>query len=673
MRSTRKILWAILFLMPLLVIFSISSVWGQNVPDDIADDELNEVTARVARISFIKGDAQIRRADNEDWEKVTKNLPIVEGDEIATEKDTRIEIQFDTYKYLRLAEKAFLKITTLRDEGIAVSLPEGSLNLRVLKFDKKDEFFEIDAPQTTIAVQKSGMYRVDAGDNNYTVVQINVTEGGTAQVYSLNAGFMLRDGRRARVFTEGQYAGEWDLDDASRNMDEFDNWSLERDEMIAERLRKSHYDKYYDRDIYGAEDLNDAGEWIYTRDYGYVWRPYKSSIDDYADWSPYRYGQWRWLPAFGWTWVNYEPWGWATYHYGRWVFHDGFWVWTPYSKYRPRRSWWRPALVIIASIGRDIYWCPLPYDYGYYGYNRRHRRYHNNNGNSGGPTPTPTPTVTPTPGGGRLIRPNDGTGRVFGIGQTRGVIRVPASEFGRGNEMFRVAPTDIAREVLSRTQDEVRTPPILPTYRDLNGNVSKDILIKDRTYTKTKPDVKTGAKDREIGVSLDETLRKERVYGNRAPVGGNTNTETRSDDDSGRRGTGAVNRSPGIISTQNRDEKSDDGSTANQQKRRVETNQSPPIYSPPTRTDTKREEPKYEPPPKREEPKYEPPPRREEPKYEPPPRREEPKYEPPPPRQEPKYEPPPQTKSDPPPTKSEPPPSKSEDPPSPSKKGRPVF
>jgi hypothetical protein len=327
-------------------------------------------------------------------------------------------------------------------------------------------------------------------------------------------------------------------------------------------------------------------------------------------------------------------------------------------------------LVIIASIGRNIYWCPLPYDYGYYGYNRRHRdRGHNNNGNGGGPTPTPTPTTTPTPGGGRLIRPNDGTGRVFGIGQTRGVMRVPASEFGRGNEMFRVAPTDIAREVLSRSREEVKTPPILPTYGELDGNVSKEILVKDPIYKKTKPDVKTGATDREMGVSLDETLRKERIYGNRKPVD-NTNTETGTDD-SGRRGTGAVNRTPDIISPQNKDERSDDNSTANPQKRRTETKQTPPIYSPPTRVETKREEPKYEPPTKREKPKYEPPPRKEEPKYEPPPRREEPKYEPPPSRQEPKYEPPP-AKSEPPPTKSEPPPSKNDDPPAPSRKDKPL-
>lgn len=647
MHEMRRTLWATF--LPVFILFTGASIaLGQDVPKDYAGDE-NEVTARVARISYIKGNAQIRRVDNDDWERVTKNLPIVEGDEIATGRNTRIEIQFDTYKFLRLEEKAFLKITTLRDEGIAVSLPEGSLNLRLFEFEKDDEFFEIDAPKTTIAVQKAGMYRVNAGDNNYTVVEINVTEGGKAQVYSENAGFTLRNGRRARVFTEGQYAGEWDLGDAERNMDQFDNWSLERDEIIAKRLDEAYYDRYYDRGIYGAEDLNDFGEWIYTRNYGYVWKPYPNAISQYDNWSPYRYGQWRWVPAFGWTWVNYEPWGWATYHYGRWVFYDGYWVWTPYPRYRPRRSWWRPALVIFASIGRDIYWCPLPYDYGYYGYDRRRGRrgYGNDNGDRGNPTPTPTPTPTAT-GGGELIRPNDGTGRVFGNMPVGSVTSVPRSEFGRGNGMFREANPEVAQKILISTPQILESPPILPTYKDLNGEMNEKIRVKNPTYAENTPTVKTGATDRKTGVSMDEKLRRERIHGNRSPIV-NNKTDDKSNGDSNRRSTGAVKRSPKIVSTPTFNNKSDRDASTNTKSRSVERKSTPPVYTPPRRTETKREEPKYEPPPRREEPKYEPPPQREEPKYEPPP----------PTREEPKYEPPPSKNESPPPAKSEPKPPRS--------------
>ena len=668
MSKAQKIIWGFFLIIPLFVIGS-GNVFGLANEFD-TDDELPEITVRVARISYIKGEAQIRRADSDDWEKVTKNLPIVEGDEIVTDEKTRIEIQFDKDKYLRLDEKAYLKLTTLRDEGIAVSLSEGSLNLRLLKFDKEDHgYFEIDAPQTTIAVQKAGMYRIDAGDDNYTVVQINVTEGGQAKIYSTNAGFTLNDGRRARVFTEGEYAGEWDLDNALSNMDSFDTWSLERDETIAKLLRKSHYDKYYDRDIYGAEDLSEYGEWINAPEYGYIWRPYDHAISSYSDWSPYRYGSWRWIEPFGWTWVNDEPWGWATYHHGRWIYYNNHWAWCPYPQARPRRSWWRPALVIIASIGSDVYWCPLPYDYRYSNYNRHRRDRRRNNSNPGNGTKPDPPFQTPTVANGRS-KPKSPAVRL----PVNGVVTVAVSDFGRGNKKFLTAPTDVAKVVLKKSSDEIQTPPLLPTFKDLNGNVSTDILVKNPKYGKSEPRVTTGATDRQTGVSLDDELKKQRIYGNRSPVRVNTPgiTNKTDDADTNRRGTGAVTRPQRSIVKRGDDTKTDEPPVRNTQKTEDRT-QSPPLISPPIRREEprkrapepkiepreepksepppqKREEPRYEPPQKRrEEPKYEPPPqRREEPKYEPPPqRREEPKYEPPPKREEPKPDPPPSRKVDP--------------------------
>ncbi len=80
----------------------------------------------MARISILRGEAQIRHAGGGDWERAAQNLPIVEGDEIATDAGARLEIQFNSYNYLRLSENAYLKVTTLRDEGIALSASAGN-------------------------------------------------------------------------------------------------------------------------------------------------------------------------------------------------------------------------------------------------------------------------------------------------------------------------------------------------------------------------------------------------------------------------------------------------------------------------------------------------------------------------------------------------------------------
>ena len=120
--------------------------------------------------------------------------------------------------------------------------------------------------------------------------------------------------------------------------------------------------QYYDNYVWGAEDLDAYGNWSYANDYGWIWRPSVTVINNYNDWAPYRYGHWTWCPPYGWTWVGYEPWGWAPYHYGRWVYYDNYWAWCPRSQYYRHRSWWRPALVAFhISIGNNVSWYPLSY------------------------------------------------------------------------------------------------------------------------------------------------------------------------------------------------------------------------------------------------------------------------------------------------------------------------
>ena len=113
MRGTGRVFWLLIcalsmYLGSSIFVFGGAPARSVNVPVEsgyvIDDDETPDVTARVARISFIRGEAKIRHADGGDWEKLTLNLPIVEGDEIATESDSRVEIQFDNYQHLRLAE-----------------------------------------------------------------------------------------------------------------------------------------------------------------------------------------------------------------------------------------------------------------------------------------------------------------------------------------------------------------------------------------------------------------------------------------------------------------------------------------------------------------------------------------------------------------------------------------
>jgi FecR protein len=667
MPTAPKTIWRTLLILSLLTltasqIFAATPAQTLNLPDGgIIEDETDpEVQARVARVSFLRGEAKIRHADSDEWETVTLNLPVVEGDEIVTDKDARLEIQFDNYKHLRLSENAYLKIANLKYEGIAVSISLGTMTLRLTAFDKDKAYFEIDAPKTTLAIQRSGTYRVDAGKDGDHEIRTTITNGGEARIYSDNAGFTLKNGRSARIYIDGPTVGEWETAEASRFEDEFDTWALDRDDTIAKRIKDAYYDKYYDQDIYGADDLNDYGDWVYRSGYGYVWRPYRASIVRYADWSPYRYGHWRWIPPYGWTWVNDEPWGWATYHHGRWFYDAGYWYWSPYGYYRARRSWWFPALVVINIFNNNVCWYPLGYRYRYHNYNGwYHRRrnqggYSNNNNNHAANNPPPTGGVKPIPT--TRNEPVTGGTKAIPLDETRagsvkkgevppsGVVTVRTDEFGTKKTGIRTAPPAIATTALAATPRD-DNPPVLPAYSAIK--VSPDIVTTRPKMDVTKQQASIGAAPRKTA-PLDDELRTTRIFNGRPPVvnnnsdtggmksiPGSTAEPTREPSREPRK-TGAVERPPVVVKQQSDDQPP------------VRT---APSYTPPTRSPDKTRQsepvktPSYEPP--RETTRTQ---RSEQPpvKQAPPPR-----SDPPTTRSEPTKQAPP--KSDPPPSKSEPP------------------
>ncbi len=670
MRSTKKILRVLLFAMPVL--------FGTAVFGDDIDDTLPDVTARVARISVIRGDVQIRREGSQDWEKAVLNLPIVEGDELTTDSGGRFEIQFNNYTHVRVAENSYLKIIGLKDEAIALSLPEGTLNASLTRFDKEKGFFEIDAPKTTIAVQKSGTYRVDAGKPGDDQVRVSITNNGEARVYSETSGFTLKSGRAAIVKIDGQLAGEMETDDASRFTDEFDGWALDRDLAIAKRLKDAYFDKYYDRDIYGADDLNDYGEWVHTKKYGFVWRPYRSSISQYVNWSPYRYGHWRWVPPYGWTWINDEPWGWATYHHGRWVYDNGFWYWTPYGMIRTSRSWWAPALVGMIIVNHNICWYPLPHNYGYYNYNYYYGNYgggprrgrHNNGGNwqnngggnqgggghqgggggSGGPTPSPTPAgpVSFPTGGPSVFASNTDRRAWFATPPhlrvpPGGVVSTPLSSFGRDNKGIGFATTRDAKDTLANAPELNDPVRLLPTRRDLDGKISTQIRVENPRIARSDVKAQTGAQIRNADGPLDQKLQTTRILGDRQPV--QIRAEPAGSGEP--RKTGAVTRQLPDQNTQIRVEPQREGRTpkpVGDDPIRAEPTFTPPVRQKDDRPSEPVRQPRSDPPPRTTDPVRAEPTRRSDP----PPTRSEPT------RSE------PTRRSDPPPAKSDPPPSKSE-------------
>ena len=464
------------FLLLLLTLFTTSL--HVRASEDEADDY--DVRARVVRISLISGEVTLKRKGNTDWERARLNFPLVEGDTVATDRESRLEIQFDARNFVRLAPNTTMQIVALRDEGVALSVGAGTVVVRLVKFDREHEYFEVDAPRTTLAAEKKGVYRIDVPDTGR--VRLAVREGGSARIYSDTSGFALRDGRTAELVVAGDNSGDWEFV-ANASFDPIDDWVNDRERYLAQRLR---YDvQYYDEYVWGAEDLDAFGDWGYTSDYGWIWRPHNTVINVYNDWAPYRYGHWVWCPPYGWTWVGYEPWGWAPYHYGRWVFYGGYWAWCPRSAFYHDRSWWQPALVAYVYINDNYCWYPL----GYHQHDPRSRNYN-------------PARLTPLRAGelANLQRINPV--------QLRAVSSVNARQIG--NEAVRPARAEesLARHVINaeplRTGLPARQTPADSARSDTPGRPLR---------TATPPN--TGAAARTPGAPLDDELRRTRVLNGR--------------------------------------------------------------------------------------------------------------------------------------------------------------
>src|SRR6266576_1169134 len=141
MRSTRPAYFTILSLF--LTLFTIN-LTARVADDEDADDY--DVKARVVRISFVVGVVTLKRSGGTEVENARVNAPLVEGDVLSTDHEGRVEIQIDARNFLRLGGDSVLQITTLRDEGIALSLSQGTASIKLAKFDHEHEYFEIDAP-----------------------------------------------------------------------------------------------------------------------------------------------------------------------------------------------------------------------------------------------------------------------------------------------------------------------------------------------------------------------------------------------------------------------------------------------------------------------------------------------------------------------------------------------
>ena len=240
---------------------------------------------------------------SEKWLDAEVNFPLATGASVRTGSQAHgdVEIGVNT---IELDPESEIEITKLNDRAVQVAVVRGRIGF-ALRWLGDGETVEVDISGECVPLLQSGRYDIDAGSGR-------VVDGA-------------------------------------------------RSDFVETRLASAYY---VSPNMTGFADLDAAGSWQSTAQYGAVWAPTGLS----SDWAPYRDGHWRWIAPWGWTWIDNQPWGFVTSHYGRWAFVGDHWAWDPGTFGAP--PIYAPAVVaflgtagvglsVADSTGPAIGWFPL--------------------------------------------------------------------------------------------------------------------------------------------------------------------------------------------------------------------------------------------------------------------------------------------------------------------------
>jgi hypothetical protein len=344
--KTRK-LWTLLVLLAGIA-FVLQSSPKAKAQDD---DEGPDPPSRVARLNYSQGSVSFRPAGEDDWVTGVPNRPLVDGDDLWTDADSRAEVHVGSAA-VRMSAMTGITLLNIDDNTVQIRLAQGSLIVHVRHVDD-DDTYEIDTPNIALTLLQPGEYRIDVSEDG---TQSTVTAWhGRGQVTGGGFSYNVIAGQIA-TFSGDQNHLDYDLEQVPGN-DDFDGWAFDRDQSEDQADTAN----YVSREMTGYEDLDAYGSWSYVAGYGPCWQP-RGVV---GGWAPYRFGHWVWVGPYGWTWVEDEPWGFAPFHYGRWAFVGGGWFWVPGPVVV--RPVWAPAMVAFVgggpgfrfSAGVGVGWFPL--------------------------------------------------------------------------------------------------------------------------------------------------------------------------------------------------------------------------------------------------------------------------------------------------------------------------
>jgi hypothetical protein len=277
-----------------LCLLAFAALAGASARAQTRDDRL--ISAKAGGVNFVAGDVKTRRADGNDWLRVSVKDDLKSGDAARTGADGRVEVLLNPGSYLRAGASTEFELEDASLDNLRVRLTRGSVLVEATGYGDLGLDIEVATPQTRVSIVRTGVYRIDVSRSGETAVSVLK---GRALVGEGAAGLTVKAGKVARVGAGVEVAKA-----DKKQRDELDLWSRERGKELAKvngalaNRRTNALLASYNGfpDIFNAGFPSSAyGLWMWSTSTScYTFLPF------YTGWrSPYGYGYGSFFTSFG--------------------------------------------------------------------------------------------------------------------------------------------------------------------------------------------------------------------------------------------------------------------------------------------------------------------------------------------------------------------------------------
>jgi hypothetical protein len=274
---------------------------------------------RIVRLSEVKGEVQLDRANGRGYEPAITNLPVVEGSRLLTGQGVA-EIEFEDNSSLRVAPDSIVEFPKLERLPVgttvsSVHLVKGTAYVSLMKTPGNE--FNLSFGEQNVSLSAATHVRLELEGDQATLAVLE----GTVHVENASGAM---DVPRKKSVTFQMNQSSMPTVAKAIAASPFDTWDHSGAQYHSQTANMSALSgSPY---TYGSSDMAYYGNFASSGGCGMMWRPYFAS----AAWEPYANGSWAWYQGAGYSWVSPYPWGWMPYHSGEWSFCPGTgWGWMP--------------------------------------------------------------------------------------------------------------------------------------------------------------------------------------------------------------------------------------------------------------------------------------------------------------------------------------------------------